>query len=144
MITRRRTFHLEMKLPNQPVIELIPDSLFSEVLNTLPESGVPSIRATLKGWETVAPNQNEEAEISRDELYKLAQALTDFAHEDRGELGVVGRMPRSAGGQIMDIGRLENSVDRVSSTLVLALALRRLLLLGHAIGTRFLLQRREL
>lgn len=125
---------IELRYPFDDRREILPIALVREAIRALPDDS--EIREKLRAWtrgESAGP-------ITRDELQALEQQLAEFAHGNRSELGEVGRLPQAASGGIVGTERWD--IEPVSATVVLALAIRRLVLL-HGLGGDLVLVKQE-
>jgi hypothetical protein len=118
---------LEFRCPSDGYQEQIPIELMREAISALPDGH--RIRRRLIEWTQATPD----TEVVADELSDAEQQLLEFAHDSRGESGLVGRLPRDAAGRIVGAERQDEVT--VSATVVLALAIQRLRLLG-GVGTQ--------
>jgi hypothetical protein len=107
--------------------EHVPTGLLNEVWKALPPDH--PCREVLIRWT----NAEEGTDLEASELEDVARRLIAFAHDYKGEEGELGRLVGSEEGLL--VGPDRGGVASIHAPVVLALALRRLLLL-QAVGLR--------
>jgi hypothetical protein len=122
---------LELRYGPAHLTERLPPALIQEVVKALPDDS--EIRRRLIDWT----HRPAGTVIARQELIDLEQGLAEYAHGYTGELGEVGHLPHTAGGQIVDARGFDDLARSIPVTVVLALALRRLNLL-YGLGAEVL------
>ncbi|MDP3209446.1 MAG: hypothetical protein Q8M65_09890 [Rhodoglobus sp.] len=115
---------LELRCSSKGIREQIPWALINEAVKAL------GAESPLRKHIIQLTHHKNGHRVSTEEIRKIEGELTSSAHDDtKGELGIVGRLPGNAGGQIVDLGRYEALASPISSRVVLALALLRLVTL---------------
>lgn len=78
----------------------------------------------MQSWK----NLQDDSIISYEEISRLLEGLSLYAHESQSEIGEVERLPHEASGLIISGEEINpNDKNMINTTVVLALAFRRLL-----------------
>ena len=107
---------------NGQVIEGVPVALVHEAIRALPNDS--NERVLMQSWANI----QDDIIISYQEISQLLEGLSLYAHESQSEMGEVERLPHDSSGLIISGEEINpNDKNMINTTVVLALAFRRLL-----------------
>jgi len=126
------TFELAIVWPDGRQ-ERLPQALLREAFTSLPDVR-DDLRARIAAWTRARAVGAEELTLA--ELEEVETELLEAVHAETSDFGLLNQIGFRADGQLVNPNGLPEDWAGVRAPFVLALAIRRLCVLRHALGTR--------